>query len=457
MGVLLTLIAALAAWSPGDPEFLAPDGIGSYAELSAAIDLVDAEARGWMSGLEHRTGFTERKLEAAACKLWCFSAIPDPLDDVPVFGLSAAGRWDKVVERYRKRVDDAKREGRPFDVFIRQNLRATARAGGGTRTEQARYVLNWWLLQAGGDSLSVRRESPVSYSMIRLRPLPSARRRALHRLYGAWFRRVERQLTWDPERRQFTAPGGDRLPDAMPPGRLDTIVAEEEKNDDAADDEPAHPPGVTDGLPVIATDPPPIVYNTYGKPAPLDADQTVTVHRLATALQPKERPIWFIYVVSNSNDGEARHFDAVAYYVPDQSGRRARRGRSARIHFGESLSRYAQVGEPREVYGEADAGAPPVPKIRARPSSVPFRVSNKANLDDASLVELIDAVRKSLANVSGDKQADRLPVLSVEMEDDQFRVRTGRWSGVLSGHGYDLWMVLEGDTFRLVRMTLWMS
>ncbi len=193
----------------------------------------------------------------------------------------------------------------------------------------------------------------------------------------------------------------------------------------------------------------PTIYAELGTPAALSSERKAAILRLAEQLRPAARHLWFILVLANHESRE--DYWAIAYYTPDESGPRLRKGRCLLVASGkvqmrakvlkmqtetgrppgrftwsqDDLGEYVQIS----VSGRLFDGTTPIPDIADLPLGLPqSRQPREAvRMNDDELVELVDLARAAMGTTE--------PIHRIEIEGDIYRVWTGWQVGGLFGRG----------------------
>jgi len=184
----------------------------------------------------------------------------------------------------------------------------------------------------------------------------------------------------------------------------------------------------------------PVVYTDWHKGTQLTPERTELILRAAQESRPQDRALWFVYVPII----DRYEISAMAFYEPDETSPRVRKGRYADVHirkeahlegvrvvFGEQdriafnqVGRYAQVSPA----GSSFPDKLEVPAPKWLPFPVPWSLGGQGPLSDPELVRLVDFARGNFSRRADDTD----PICSIRRGGfndkgavDRFIVSTG--------------------------------
>lgn len=221
----------------------------------------------------------------------------------------------------------------------------------------------------------------------------------------------------------------------------------------------------------------PILYAGIGEPAPLTPEGVDRVIGAAAAAAPGGRRVWFVLILSNrpargdGSGGSDETLDARAYYVPDASTPRLRKGVWVGLRLPPARNVRPEV-QPVPYLQVSRVGAPFAPgraSVPAPPASadLPFEaVERRAGAlpDEGDIVRAVDAARRAMADDA--ERAERQargrgpqaraetahlrdePIHRVEMDGLTARVLTGWQVGPRFGSGRFVDLRRDGGEYR---------
>lgn len=218
----------------------------------------------------------------------------------------------------------------------------------------------------------------------------------------------------------------------------------------------------------------PVIYHKRLSPEPLSRKQMGELLKYAQTFVTEDRQLWFLWVLYNRRYEGQDNYRVVVYFTPETTSGRIRKGVCATFSyrapsisqeeldkqikkFGgkiripeDHLHPYRQVSLANEPFDE-------ILKVPDNSMLIPFEKS--PDVTDQEAVAVVDFLR----NHPGDSkfmfyglEKDE-PVKSIKKEGGKLIVVTGVQEGMMAGSGREIECIKNGDSYKLLGVTFWLS